>query len=271
MIKVSRHLFFKKPGSKTLSYEESAPAPEHKCEDHDVCGCTRAVSERPEGEPESVKQSLRFDGEQDFPPYFWSFELTSPWLTLRWEKDEKTGKVKADPHAYLTFGRNSLHVEYVEPYKITADIDDFSDHAFFADMYLGNDVDTSTMMNGHSPSRIVDLSKIKKDALWLHHCAWGNEAMAFMEGAETVLWKGLFEWNDQIQRIIRPFKTDFLTPVEELRSKLERPELIEYVDAIRDMGCQTLRCFRKTDAFRISNTIKEQAQALDKKARETEH
>src|SRR5476649_2381976 len=57
-IHLARTSYFRVPGQQTLQFVEHSPIEE--THDYAVCNCTRAVKDRPAGEPESTQQRIEF-------------------------------------------------------------------------------------------------------------------------------------------------------------------------------------------------------------------
>jgi hypothetical protein len=205
---------------RTLRFVEHAPADVHET-DHDVCGCTRNVIERPSGKPHEVRPVIVLHARRD--PFTIEFDLTSQWLTFKFDeplpavqdaahpanrkmRSHFHGIKKPDPHAYFMFGENKLNIEIaLDGYGLT--------DCFFAHVFIGNKVDTSTMMNGHSPSRIVDLSKIGADDVWVHDCICGPEAMRILPSICTNLYRTMNEDMNAMRTRIRPYALDLMGEV----------------------------------------------------------
>ena len=177
-----------------LRFAEHIPLREEH--DREICGCTRNVAERPKGKPDEVRNHVVVEiqdfGEHidlglatyDLTDNVLNFELASPLPHLdrgykpknkdvlaqlkamrdAWSKTEKH-------HARFQFGTSEPHC-HVELTLLGYGLTD----CFFANVYLGPEIDASRMMNGHSPSGVVDLSQIAPDDVWLHGCNFGAEA-----------------------------------------------------------------------------------------------
>ena len=182
---VSKLMFFD-GGDRTLRFVEHAPADVHETE-HDICGCTQNVAERPKGRPATVQPEIVLYARR--PPFDINFDLTSLWLTLR--LDQPLPRVEGAsvpmrqelrdafhgfeviPHAYFIFSERKVDIEITLPgYGLT--------DCFFAHVFVGNRHDTTCLMNGHSQSRIVDLAKLAFDDVWVHECSVGDEVMRIL-------------------------------------------------------------------------------------------
>lgn len=244
-ISVMRDSFFG-TSKGTLRYAEHSPA--MPCEEKQICNCTRSVAERPLGEPDQVQQTIKFEeGLGDY-----AFELSlghlGPWFTFRWRGPEKGWNYKAEPewaHAYFMSGPGRLNIEITVPgYGLT-------DH-FFGHVFFGNRVDVSALMNGHSPSRIVDLSKVPDDQVWAHMCNWGVEAVSpFVEGEETRRWREVKKEIDEIASAAEGYNRDLPFTVDGIRLRVMDDEpLLRRVVLARDWFVSSLRRLKDTEMWR---------------------
>lgn len=236
-ISVVRHSFFRTPGG-TLRYSEHSPeSMEHE---RQICNCTRSVSDKPPGQPHHVTQQVKIgDVVGDY-----GFELTlgesgSPRFTFR----------RDDFHAYFTSDvngvKNSLSVEIILPgYGRTG--------CFFGHVYFGNKVDTSRFMNGHAPSRIVDLNLMTPTTVWAHCCVWGQEAVVkFRDLPETEGWRKTKEKIDRIGRVGAAYSLDRKASVEAIRRQAdENPGLVKDIAAVRGSLLRTVNNLKGTELFR---------------------
>lgn len=218
MVEVTRNLFFYTKNG-TLRYSENSPAKE-EC-DHQVCNCTKAVKDRPEGEPNQKQQYIEFHKKDKDYNYEVGLAGAGCHFTLRWPGEvwDKEHKWSSKNHAYYWFNSSdSIQVEIIkEGYGRT--------NCFFAHLYLGNEVDTSKFFNGHSPSRIVDLAKLKPDEVWAHQCGFGSEAQISMrECDENVEWRGIYAIQKKIQEAARTYDQDFESDVQTIKEAVEKNE-----------------------------------------------
>ncbi len=189
--KVTRHSFYR---GKTQfeRFTEHAPL----CvEDsgHDLCNCTRTVTDRPVGEPENVVQVITF--EEIFGKYQMKLDMeiggttstcdqNAVMFTIRWPRAEgkppRAFSDDKDEHAYFWFVReDNCQVE------VTGTGDNGDVDCTLGSVLFGNRVDVSTFFNGALPSRVVDLTKISPEDVWLHYTMFG-EAWARIEDNWTV-------------------------------------------------------------------------------------
>ncbi len=229
MLTVEQHSFFDSPTGVQRFSEYWPPRP-HLTQDHQICNYTRQVCERPEGIPNEVDQKIILSGEEGLP---WDFNLVSGWLTFRWGMPNEKGQRPHDPHAYFMFGpsggNNGLRVEVVTPHIH----EDFLEHTFLGDLYLGNKIDTSRLINGHSPSKIVNLSSINPDDLWTHVCWFGKESFSFICGSEAEMWKGLIEKSRNVRAGAKLYLYGHRYSVEEIYRKIEGRPFLQLADEIR--------------------------------------
>jgi hypothetical protein len=112
------------------------------------------------------------------------------------DRPQKKGERWKNPHAHFRMGHNAagggelentMSVSCTRPgYGIT--------DCFIGNIYYGNNVDISHLMNGHSPSRIVDLNKIEPEQIWAHSCCGGVEDLEmFSESKEAKRWRKVFK------------------------------------------------------------------------------
>jgi len=243
-LRVSKLMFFANEEGGTLRFIEHAPVDAHESTDHEICGCTRSVSERPKGKPFEVRPEIVLHARRD--PFTIEFDLTSLWVTFKFGgpkhgasvgslpavegaahpgRRRVTGEfygIKVEPHAYFMFGFGDgpLRIEITLPGYGLTDV-------LFANVYIGNQIDTTRMMNGHAPSRIVDLSKIGPDDVWVHESSWGLEAMRTLPPSDAKLFR---EMNDDMKALrerIRPYALDMVegaASVEEVRRRVMEDE-----------------------------------------------
>ncbi len=249
MITVRRNLFFYKPNEGYLRFTENSPFKE-EC-DHQVCNCTKAVAERPSGEPEQKQQYVSYIHKDK--NYDYEVDLASPCkFTLRWpgESWDKDHKDTCHNHAYYWFksDNNGLQIEIAKDGYGYAG-------CFFGHLYLGNAVDTSRFFNGHSDSRIVDLTEIGPDELWMHECGCGKEATCFFqECAESAEWQMVYEIHKRISQEVRTYAEDFVSSVERIREKVEKDvRMIEAAQYLCRWFSWVTRNLDKTEMFRCGD------------------
>ena len=219
-----RHSFFDSPDQrKHLRYSERVP-PYCEQKEHDICGCTRHVVERPAGTPQSISQSITLTGPVgsrwlDLQVTEGSIQLTFLWddpssglPTHRSYAHERGKIVQANHHAYfwLQRDRDALQVEIT--HKGCGLVDHMSGH-----LYLGTErAPLGKMRNGWLPVEL-DLLMIKPDDVWAYACEWGCEAMTIMpDTAERTMWRELFAKVKRAAQEVQPILQDHAPPVQQL-------------------------------------------------------
>ena len=251
MIEITRKLYFDtKQG--TLQFTESSPVKE-QC-DHQVCNCTKAVKERPDGEPNHKQQYIKFHSKDKDYSYEVGLAGTGCNFTLRWPGVtwDKDHLYSSKNHAYYWFNSNGvenmINVEIVKP-------DYGRTNCFFANLYLGNQIDTSKFFNGHSNTKIVDQTILRPDEVWAHDGGFGSEAQCSMrECDETVEWRGVYALQKKIQEVARTYDQDFVSDVEKIRESVEQnATMLQDVDRL----CHWFRIVTKnlpqTELFRVGD------------------
>lgn len=240
-VEVVRREFFQ--GSRgTLTYVESAPPAPAAAHEHQVCNCTREVATRPVGSPFETKVSVMMKQsgrERDF-----SVTLgESPWYTFRW----------GESHAYFIAGKNELRAQISLPGQGLADY-------LFGHLYFGRTVDTSTMMNGHSPSRIVDLGKLAPTDVWIHGCSWGKEAVAHItDEAEKAKWWEIRLILDRTHELSVRYEKS-TEPVDRIREQVIRDEkLTGMVAYTRDWFLHVLDHLHETNFYRAADQVEKES------------
>jgi len=219
-MEVRRNLFFD-TSKGTLRFSENSPEVK-ECE-HQVCNCTKAVTERPEGEPNQKQQYVTFKDKDEY----YNFEVildgegckfTLRWDGVTWDEDHKW---KSNNHAYYWFNNNGMiQIEITKKgYGNTG--------CFFGHMYLGNKIDISRLFNGHSKSKIVKLEEIAPDEIWMHDCMFGGEVMISLPSCdESRMWRQVYEVQKRISEAARTYSDDFVSDVEKIREWAEGDDLM---------------------------------------------
>jgi hypothetical protein len=252
MVEVRRNLFFSGVKQGYLRYSEISP-PKEEC-DHQVCNCTKAVQDRPAGEPEQQNQHIQFVEKGKDYTYEVNLVSTGCQFVLRWPGVvwDKEHKWFSKNHAYYWFNSNGvdnmIQIEIIkEGYGKT--------NCFFAHVYLGDIIDTSRFFNGHSNSRIVDLTKLKSDEVWAHQCGFGSEAQcSFRECHETQEWRRIYAIQQKIAATARTYTEDFVSSVEKVRLGIESES--HMIDDVRHL-CRWFSWvtinLEKTEMFRCGD------------------
>lgn len=228
---IERHLFFRSPTGGHLRWTEFSPkeAHVHRFE----CGCTANAKTLSSGVPESMRQSVTVsDGDA-------GLSLGTGWLTF--------GKLGGKDHAYFRFNpvERSVSIEITMPGHGLVD-------CFFADLYYGSSIDTSSFMNGHS-STSLDLSDVSEKH-WLHACRWGKERKQLLSSpSEAILLSAAYDLHEHIQLASGGYVADLSSPVDVLRSLVEADSvLLGYFQALRDLLTPIAVDIRSTEIFRLA-------------------
>ncbi len=258
-VRTERYSFYRIPNG-TLRFAEHSPETFHP--DKQLCNCTKNVSERPSGKPDSIQQYIKF--EQNLGRYTFELSLDDrgfPWFKFWWKapaigwKFKDTLRDKSGmSQAYFMSDVN----DYKGNIKVQVDIPGYGlTDCFFGNVYFGNKVDISTLMNGHSPSRIIDLQKIPDDQVWAHGCNWGREAMIpFSECPETDRWRHVKEEIDTISRRAAAYNQDLVSTVDGLRLQVwDDSPMINRVVLARDWFVHVLDNLNDTEMFRVCAEI----------------
>lgn len=250
-LSVTRYEFYRNPEGGTLRYTESFPPEDHT--DHAVCNCTRNVTDRPTTDPDQVSQSVAWAGE--IGPYkaevhlnrnsLYS-EVSYPQFTLRWPGNPDSEEGRKQNHAYFWWSKDRLDVE------VTGTGDSYVDCSF-GRVHFGNQVDTSRLMNGHSPSRIIDLSAFRPEDVWAHECSFGWESVVHLaDGPEKDRWREARQDANRIAGIVRRLNS-FVAPVSEVYKKVEqRTELAALLDESFLWYVKVLDGLKTTEMYRAS-------------------
>jgi hypothetical protein len=144
-----------------------------------------------------------------------------------------------------------VRLELCEPHTL----EDIRDHVFFGNLYWGNSIDIGRMMNGHSPSRVVDLSSIGPDDFWTHECNWGKEAFSLVRGPEIAMWRDLLEKANRMHEGVSPFMHDHNSPVEDIYHRVEGQPFLQLADEIRRTLQPLVLDFKATELFRVCKEL----------------
>jgi hypothetical protein len=174
--------------SKSIFYKDgrafSETAPPSECIEHSVCGCTRYVAKQPENvDVGQIKISLSLNsveqhdafhkGELSIAAHLGGFYFYSDKI----EEDTKRDSIWCcvgpfERHVYLFIHENRLRFEYYIPDYGIVDY-------MFVNVFRGNAVDRSTLMNGHSPPKI-DTTVPTDHQLWSYVCFFGKEQFTLL-------------------------------------------------------------------------------------------
>lgn len=275
LVRVDRFTFYRSTSGPTLRFVEHAPpAPEH---DHEICDCTRNVSARPPGNADQVTQEVLVDGNVDGMRS--TFRLLEGSLRFEWgpkpATDHRIAKLLRDggAHANLRFGRHSNgyggrgehSVEFgcTLPGHGPSLPGDGPLGYFGTTLYMGNRIDTSRFLNGHSPSRTSDVKALGPKDLWLHGYVWDADFLlervrTMPDSEEANAWRDVFLHMQEIQ--LRNARYLFPEPsVEELRTHASNDhDLLSRVCFVRETAARFIRSLRSTDLFRIDTEISDE-------------
>lgn len=272
MLTVERHSFFDPAATHTPNRRFTEYWPPRPHVEHQLCNCTKEVCERPEGEPRSISQHFLLSGENGIP---WEFSLGTGNLTFKWGEKDAEGNRPYEPHSYFMFGSDywnskprhgaSLKVGVVESHTS----EDAQEKVFMGTLYLGNEVDTSTLMNGHAPSRIIDLSTVGPNQIWTHECMWGEEAFyLFEDSPEMDLWKDLIDSSRVIHENIELYMQDHTSSVEDLHCRLQGHPVLKVADFTRRLLEPYAKGLESTEFYKVSREIQADCRArLQEKAK----
>lgn len=267
-VRIERYSFYNTSHG-ILRYAEHCPETFH--EDMQICNCTKNVSEKPTGKPDSVQQYIKF--EQNLGRYAFELSLNDrgfPWFIYRW-KGPATGWKFKDRLRDKSEISQAYFMADVNGHKgnisIQVDIPGYGYvDCFFGHLYFGNKADISTIMNGHSPSRIVDLRKIPEDQVWAHNCNFGLEAVcALRECPETDQWREMKQAIDAVSRSAVTYTNDIESAVDGLRLQVwDDVPMINRVALTRDWFAHVLDNLAKTEMFRACDDVNKRTGRLTK-------
>lgn len=240
--------------------EHSPPKADHE---HQVCNCTKHVTERPEGEPDQIQPSVEWTAQMGKYRVRVTTGAGQVHFTLRWTRDvprvTRWGTDTED-HAYFWFNPEKCHLQV----EITGTGDNDEIDCSFGSVRFGNRADTSTLFNGHSPSRIVDLTQIAPEAVWAHDCSWGHEAMDFVTEPEAAEWRRQFERAVLIRDTVGKYELR-TTPLDELRQHLlDEAALAALIDEGFLYLVRMAETFTTTGLYRVTKAVKQRAREAER-------
>ena len=250
-ISVKRRNFYHGPNQSLLFREDSPPEDhEHK---HTGCNCTKMVSTKPEGKPDTQDQEFYFLSEG------FEFPLTSGAVTFGRLGDP-------DGHAYFWY---RLPKETTIQVEITLPGYGLVDH-FFATVLKGNKIDGSRLYMGHSSSKIFDPSKVDPNAIYVYGSGFGPEALRYFEDPkEIALWNETFRLVSFVQSRVAAYAEDYTTPVDVIRSRLEEDQsLLDACVATRELLAPIVTNLRKTELFRVGDEVDQECKRLELEERQ---
>lgn len=250
-VKVTRYSFWNAGAAGTIRFTEHSPPHEHEPAAA-ACDCTSDTEVRPQGEPAQVSQQVVVT--RTFGDVRMEFNLADLWCKFFWDR-HPGDRVVSRPewvdecnHAYFIFSpaKRALRVEAQIPGY------GFTDH-MLCSVYFGNEVDIGSLMNGHSPSRIVRLDELAPGDVWAHDCGFGVEAMERLDMGnwETATWRLSMQAAGVIERrMAESYGPEQGTP-DELRRRVEGDRTLLLTAG--DLGmwlADTLRKIKTTEIFR---------------------
>jgi hypothetical protein len=212
---IKRYSFFKDTSGGNLRYTEFSP--NKVCKDHKICNCTKQVAIRPEGIPLSINtEAVIHYNIDDNRKADWTIRSSAlennSWNSIfkfkgywgDWEekpfgftRNEITGEYIQDIEKYAYFSREKDGFKIGIPKKGYG----LTNH-FFGNLFFGNIVDISKLMNGHSPSEVIKLQELTAEDIWVHDCNYGHESMIILkDNIEKTNWKKFLTETDRLNRL----------------------------------------------------------------------
>ena len=221
------------------------------------CGCTQDLSERPAKAPESIRQEIRISWDDCVIAL--EDEVAEPWVTFRKAKDTESwiahrqagGAEVDEDHAYIRFSsqQDEAKIEVTSPgFGLIGCV--------LIDLFLGNQIDISRLYNGHSLSRIVDLSKIMPDQVWIH-TSMPKEAMRRVKDAEEMTAiRGAFQLAREIRLLARMYLTEQTISVDDIRNAIEHDgRLLTAATNLRQSLSPFALDVENTELFRLAQEM----------------
>lgn len=256
-ISVSRYLFYVDPlNGQHLRFGEHSP---HKHDEEGaVCNCTRSVTERPEGKPGQVKTGAHVKEQEG--QYKVEMALNKEGavrFTIRGFGDHVyefgNKEHREENHAYFWFSDpNNLRLEVTGTGRGAV-------NCSFGDVFFGNKIDISKRMDGHKPSKIIDLSKITPDQIWTHACSWGKEAVEmFPDNEETQGWWHIRSQVEALGAFGFAVLGDHEVPVEGIRASLmASEEFAQAYEQVQEWLLSILGDFKNTTLFQGTDSVQQ--------------
>jgi hypothetical protein len=243
-IEVTKYEFYEGEGQH-LKYIDTTK--KVKCE-HSGCNCTKIVSEKPTTRLKS--RQIAIDAFLKRDKYDIEINLRNGNHIFRW----------GDKHAYF----NMLYEGDYRPHKDKGiRIEIFKEgwssvDYFFATMFLGQHVNISTLMNGHSPSRIIDLNDFGRDDIWLHGCCWGKESVKILgDYKESDMWRRVIETSANVTDWTSLFKPEADYTIQEIKEQvLKQNNVEESINFCVDFFVNVIDNLESTDLYKLSTMIK---------------
>jgi len=242
-IKVEKVKFYKGE-NKHIRFIESTE--ENSCKDHFDCGCTETVKEKPITRLLSTSNIIT--AFINFGKYQIEFGFDGCW-TIRWE----------DKHAYFwvsdTDNMYSSNSIYIEIYKEGWNSVDY----FFSRVFHGPHHRIDTLMNGHSPSRVINLNDISNEDLWIHECNWGKEhwlKFSDIDNRERSKWIEFLKITKILKNCISKFRPESEYSVSEIKEILENEKgLSDILNKMTEFLISIVENLEETELFELQSII----------------
>lgn len=277
-VRVSRHGFWegKGPECKTVRYTEYAPP--YDDPERSLCNCTCTVKDRPVGEPHQVRQGITLstviDGVEIEARFGFDQINGEPRpddtlnFSLWWLRNADTPDIyRRKDHAYFWFNKDRCKIEVTGTGGRHVD-------CTFANLYFGNQVDTSHLMDGRAKSWILDhLHEAPPDIVWIHDCHFGNEAFEPLKETDAELWRHVHQMVLDLREAARKFD-DLDRSVEDIRAEILDSEFIETVFGLLARVFRAIipaEVFKTTGIYEIAQRIDSQIYESTDKAEVAQH
>lgn len=249
-IEVTKVNFYENKGGSNLKFIDST---NHKeCESHFECCCTKIAKEKPTSR--LLSSSISIDAYMDkLDKYKVEIDLTRGSFVFRWDDKHAYFNMLYDGDSYSNRKQKGINIEI---YRKDWNCVDY----FFAKMFLGNNIDISDFMNGHTPSHLVKLHEIKDDDIWLYDGRWTNEHMRFFDKSTTEWdnWRRSIETSANIKDSMSRFRPESEYTVQEIKHLVNsHKHLKEAVDFCVDWFTLVIEILTTTQLYKLQKEIKE--------------
>ena len=260
-VSVCRDYYYEGSDGGVLIHPEYSPA-RAVCA-RQKCNCTKIVHDKPEGDPSDVAQRLELARAVE--DYDLSVLLRNGLSRFLFCRGDEQARFQPDVNGV----QNELSVQLTSSTTLSAasgiKMADYSSvGCLLGRIYFGNSVDTSQLLNGYSPSRIVDLKALSPNDIWAHACVFGAEAMrVFRPCEETDGWWQTKSAMDEIARRASGYMADLASPVGEVRDRILMDRaFLASVSAVADwLHDDVLRDPKATEMFRCCDEARTDAEA----------
>lgn len=263
---VERRSFYKNENSRLLKYFESSP--EVECKDGD-CNCTASIKSRPSGVLDHVVQNIRYTGIYSGYNLDWSlnrdtwFDLNFYWNEIKRPKNQRY----LNPHASFCFNHvssaggklnNSISIGICK-----TPASSFKDLKIdlIANMYFGNKVDVSKLFNGHSSSKIVDLTKLSQEDVWLHYSIGGEAMEVLPRSEESTMWKQIYKNASRVMEITSQHDDKEMSVLDVRCDIVTNFELIGLIDGLKAKLTYVIDNLEDTQLYQLGTKIEEKVKA----------